>query len=267
VLVLACLTTTAHANSLELVSDAPNGAANGVWWSAFDGASADGTRVIFDTALALTPDDTDGQPDIYERADGVTTRISTGPNGGNDNYENVFKAVSDDGRHVFWVTGEPLVPSDTDGLCYSEAELVTACWDVYERFNGTTTLVSTVPSGGNGDFHSRLRGISKDGTRVFFSTDEPLLPGDADSAAADIYERTGGTTTLLSTGPAGGSAELDAFFKGSSDDGSRVFIQTEERLTSADTDSEADIYERSAGTTTLLSTGSTGGNGAFGSSF
>jgi hypothetical protein len=263
-LVVACLAPAAYGNSLELESDAPNGAANGTWWSSFDGASSDGTRVIFDTAVALTPDDTDGQPDIYERVDGVTTRLSTGPNGGNDNYENIFKAVSDDGRHVFWVTGEPLVPTDTDGLCYSESELIGACWDVYERFNGTTTLVST---GGNGDFHARLRAISNDGTRAFFSTDEPLLSGDADTAAADIYERSGGTTKLLSTGPAGGSAELDAFFKGSSDDGSRVFFQTEERLTSADTDSEADVYERSGGTTTLLSTGSSGGNGAFGSSF
>jgi hypothetical protein len=267
VLALALIVPAAHGNSLELISQAPNGTHNGTWWSSFDGASADGTRVFFDTALALTPDDLDGQPDIYERSNGVTTRITTGPNGGNDNYENVFKAVSDDGRHVFWNTGEPLVPSDTDGLCYSEAELIGACWDVYERFNGTTTLVSTGPSGGNGDFHARLRGISKDGTKAFFATDEPLTSGDGDSASADIYERSGGTTKLLSTGTIGGTAELDAWFKGSSDDGSRVFFQTEEALTSADTDSQADIYERTGTTTTLLSTGTGGGNGAFGASF
>jgi hypothetical protein len=266
-LVLACFVPSAYGNSLELISDAPNGASNGTWWSAFDGASADGTRVIFDTALALTSDDLDGQPDLYERVDGVTTRISTGPDGGNGNYENTFKAISDDGRHVFWVTGEPLVSSDTDGLCYAEAELIGACSDVYERFNGVTTLVSTGPNGGNGDFHARLRGISKDGTRAFFGTDEPLLPGDGDTASADIYERSGGTTKLISTGPVGGTAELDAFFKGSSDDGTHVFFQTEEQLTGADTDSQADVYERSGGTTTLVSTGTTGGNGAFGSSF
>ena len=40
---------------------------------------------------------------------------------------------------------------------------------------GQTTLVSTVPAGGNGAFGAFFRGASTDGTRVFFETDEPLL--------------------------------------------------------------------------------------------
>ena len=43
----------------------------------------------------------------------------------------------------------------------------------------------------------------------------------------------------------------------------RVFFDTEEKLVAADTDAQFDVYERSGGTTTLLSTGPSGGNGSF----
>ena len=58
-----------------------------------------------------------------------------------------------------------------------------------------------------------------------------------------------------------------AFFDGASQDGSRVFIDTIESLAPADTDSSYDIYELSGGQTTLLSTGPSGGNGAFFAAF
>jgi hypothetical protein len=266
-LALACLAPAAYASSLEQVSIGPNSTGNTAIWSSFDGASADGTRIFFDTAESLTSNDTDGYPDIYERSDGTTTLISIGPDGGNGQNEVTFRAASDDGAHVFFQTGEALVAADTDQRCYDQAELYVSCSDVYERTGNTTNFVSTGPTASNGSFQARLRGISRDGLHAFFSTEEQLVAADTDSAF-DVYERTGGTTRLVSTGPAGGNADTPAVFKGCSDDGSRVFIETEEPLTSADTDSQGDIYERTNGsTTTLLSTGTTGGNGAFASSF
>src|SRR5215212_535557 len=68
-------------------------------------------------------------------------------------------------------------------------------------------------------------------------------------------------SALVSTGPAGGNGASGAVFRAASEDGSRVLFQTSEQLVAADTDAAMDLYQRSNGVTTLVSTGSTGGNG------
>ena len=72
---------------------------------------------------------------------------------------------------------------------------------------------------------------------------------------------------LVSTGPAGGNGAADSEFGGASSDGARVFFDTDESLVSADTDTQIDVYERSGGQTTLISTGPAGGNGDFAAGF
>ena len=67
------------------------------------------------------------------------------------------------------------------------------------------------------------------------------MSADTD-AASDVYERAGGETTLVSTGPVGGNGAFGSLFSGASADGTRVYIQTAESLVSADTDTAADIY-------------------------
>ena len=67
------------------------------------------------------------------------------------------------------------------------------------------------------------------------------MSADTD-AASDVYERSGGQTTLMSTGPVGGNGAFESLFSGASADGTRVYIQTAESLVSADTDTAADIY-------------------------
>ena len=182
----------------------------------------------------MTPDTT---IDIYERAGGTTTRISTGPAGGNGYFTNFFRGASEDGTRVLFYTYEPLEAADTDTRL-----------DLYERFGGTTTRISTGPSGGNGNFDvSFRRGASADGTRVFFETQEPLVAGDSDTCpfttgCTDVYERFGGTTTLISTGPAGGNGSFGAGFSGASADGTRVFFETNESLVAGDTNNAQDVY-------------------------
>ena len=88
-------------------------------------------------------------------------------------------------------------------------------------------------------------------------TSEQLVASDSDSAA-DVYERAGGVTTLLSTGPAGGNGAFEAPFRAASLDGSRVFFETEEALVASDNDTSQDVYERAGGVTTLVSTGPVG---------
>ena len=222
---------------------------NGAFDVFYADSSADGTRVLFETDEKLTAADTDSSFDVYERAGGTTTLVSTGSPGGNGAFDVTFHAVSEDGTHVFFETDEQLLPTDTD-----------AQTDIYERFGGTTTQVSTGPAGGNGSFFVAFGGISDAGTSVFFETDEQLVAGDTD-AFYDVYERAGGTTTLRSIGSTGGNANQDAGYRDNSSDGTRVFFQTAEVLEPGDTDAQSDVYQRSAGSTTLISVGPSGGNG------
>jgi len=242
-----------------LISTGPDGG-NGAFGLLFEGASADGSRVFFVTNEQLvTAADTDSSRDVYQRSGSTTTLISTGPNGGNGANAANFQGASADGSRAFFSTDEKLVTAtDSDSAI-----------DLYQREGSTTTQISTGPGTGNGGNVPIFRGASSDGGRVFFTTDEALVtPTDGDTQS-DVYQRSGSTTTLISTGPNGGNGAFPAFFGGASADGSRVFFDTSEKLvTPTDGDTQEDVYQRTNGTaTTLISTGPNGGNGANAANF
>ena len=224
---------------------------NGPFGAELGGISDDGTKAIFTTAESLVATDTDTVQDVYQRAGGVTTLLSVGPNGGNGVSSSTYDGVSQDGSRVFFRTAESLVSTDTDvGI------------DVYERTNASTTTIHSIgPGGGNGGQGASFVGISRDGTKVFIETPERLIasPIDRDSQN-DVYMSSGGTMTMVSPG-GNDTVATNAYFIASSDDGSKVFIRSEEALTAGDTDKYQDIYQFSGGTLTLLSTGPNGGNG------
>jgi hypothetical protein len=230
---------------------------NGANNASFDGASADGSKVFFKTTEQLAAGDVDTDFDTYQRSGGVTTLVSTNTagtaTGANDAF---FDGASADGTKVFFETDEQLDPDDAD-----------TADDIYQRFGGVTTLVSTDTSGNaNGPDTAFYGGTSSDGTKVFFETDEQLAASDLDSGAADVYQRSGGATTQVSTNTAGNAngAGNNASFRGASSDGSKVFVETQESLAGTDTDSKYDDYERSGGATTQVSTNTAGdANGAF----
>ena len=256
---LLALVATASANHSGhvLVTTGPAGG-NGAFDAYWTGTTPDGSRAYFETLESLVAADTDTSYDVYERVGNTTTLISTGPAGGNGAADAYFEGVSADGSKVFFTTTESLVSGvngDTDNQ-----------QDVYQRSAGTTTLISTGPAGGNGNFDAYYDGISADGSHVFFDTDEGLVSGDSDGTA-DVYDRSGGSTIRVSTGPADGNIGSYATFLGASTDGSRVFFDTDEPMVNTDSDIEVDVYERSGGTTTQVSTGPSGGNGAFGANF
>ena len=175
-------------------------------------------------------------------------RLSAGPSGGNGAQAATWQGNSSDGSHVFFETSESLVPADTDSSI-----------DVYDRVGSTTTLLSTGPAGGNGAFNAFFAGASPDGTHVFLYTNELLVSSDTDGSQ-DVYERFAGATTLVSTGPSSTNAPgFTPFFEAVSTNGARVFITTTEKLVAADTNTVTDVYQREAGTTTLVSTGPTVG--------
>jgi hypothetical protein len=220
----------------------------------YQGSTADGSHVYFQTTEILEPSDTDAFLDVYDRSGGATTEVSLGPAGGNGNWDANFSGASADGSKVWFMTREAMVAGDTDGGCEDSLGNPTLqCLDVYERSGGNTTWVS---SGGNGAFEASFAAASQDGSKVFFQSAESLTGNDADGDAQDVFERSGGTTTLVSIGPAGGTGPYSSDLAAISKDGVRVFFATYESLVSEDNDGNwQDVYERYGGETTLISTG------------
>jgi hypothetical protein len=299
--------------AVRLISTGPRQGARYDQHIDFAGISEDGTRAWFVTAESLSPEDRDDgvcgyydfsgirhpSPcgDVYERRGDTTTLISQGPNDPIP-FHMRFVAASPDGLHVVFHTEGPLTPDDTDVIrtCQPDGScdyryykcVLRSCEDFYERFDGTTKLVSTGPAdpqesrayvvGSNPDFE----GMTEDGSQIFFSTYVPLVAEDGDNCY-DIYRRAGGATELISTGPADRRCPDVRSSVGFSDDGSRVFFSSGTRLVNEDDDPGCqyfdsdefeyfstpcfDVYERHAGMTTLISVGPNGGNGPYGSFF
>lgn len=245
---------------------------------AYGGSSPDGTHVIFESSDRIGSADEDSSQDVYDWSGGTPALVSTGPTGGNGADPATFPGVvsgvpgiSSDGARVFFETDEQLVGADTD-----------ATGDVYERAGGVTALVSKRDPScepepadcGNSGFPAVFRWISPDepGSAAIVATQESLNPADSDEAS-DVYARAGGeggATTLLSTGSLDANEDVAAKFGAASNDGSRVFFLTTEKLAALDTDSSDDIYSHFEGEASLVSAGDAScapqncGNGEFG---
>lgn len=226
---------------------------NGTMDAGFAGANSGGTRVFFVSEERLAAADTDSSADIYVRdlSDETTALVSAGgsscsPACGNGAFDVALRGIPAGGSHVYFTTAEPLTSADTDSVV-----------DIYSRdlAGEATTLASQGGSGcapacGNGPEVPVFQGSSQDGSRVFFSTDEPLVGADQDSAT-DIYARDlpAGPTRLISGGT---SSTQTASFAAVSANGSDVFFTTAESLLSEDEDAANDVYEWTGGTLTLV---------------
>jgi hypothetical protein len=109
------------------------------------------------------------------------------------------------------------------------------------REGNTTTHVSQGALNGNGAFGVSSTRVSSDGSRVFFTSSEPLASTDTDTEP-DLYLREGNTTTHVSRGAINGNGAFGAFFADASSDGSRVFFTSGEQLANTDTDASQDIF-------------------------
>ena len=194
-------------------------------FSSFRGASSDGSKVFFTTTSswsaatptaprrlrALRRDDDPGLPGPDQRQRRLRRRSSSAPR--------ATARRSSSAPTSSWSAATPTAPTDSTSAPGGRRP-----WS--PRARSTATAPST-PS---------FSGASSDGSKVFLNTDEQLVSGDTDSDA-DVYERSGGTTTLVSQGQINGNGAFDAFFSGASSDGSKVFFDTDEQLVSGDTDS------------------------------
>ena len=229
-----------------LVSDRVAGGADQDQDAVFAGRSADGARVFFVTAEALTTEDGDAARDLYRREGGSTRLLSDRVRSGADAPVNIVSALaSGDGSRAFIVTREPLVDEDTDTAA-----------DLYEHSGDRVHIVSDrvqpgadAPIGVFTTTSAQTIYVSENGGHVLFATSEPLVAADRNSAR-DVYERFGGETRLVSSGStAGHDADVDSLSGG----GSRVFFHTNESLSPDDTDTARDVYQRVGGNTFLMS--------------
>lgn len=240
------------------------GCGNGPNGAVFRGTDETGDRAFFTTFESLIETDADAVADIYARdISAETTTLVSVPGvcppelPAGQNCEPSYGGSSPDGSHVFFETNERLSGSDTD-----------KSQDVYDWSGGAPALASTGPDGGNAESIVTYAGTSGDGSIVYFLTSEQLdTTADTDSAQ-DVYQRSGGETTLASAGESGkGNGNVLASFSGASSSGGTVFFRTAEALTAADLDSSQDVYQRSGEVTTLVSIGPAGGNGSGDASF
>jgi hypothetical protein len=283
-----------EAGSVERVSQGASGCApacgNDGSDANFLGASADGTKVAFESSEPLTGQP-DAKPRIYLRdmskpASETTQLVSpsgTCPEGKSaEECEPSFGGISSDGSRVFFETSAQVTGDDTD-----------KAQDVYAWSGGVVTRASTGPDGGNaeGNANARFAGSLPDGSAVFLETSEQLKPAADTDSSQDIYERNleSEETTLVSQGepacqPAGcgnGSFNAGVVLQDNVPDGvmsgaadTRVFFFTKEKLTAEDTDSAFDVYARElpAGETVRVSRGTAGcepgcGNGSIDAGF
>ena len=81
-------------------------------------------------AVALVATASLAAPALAPAEHSLLERLSTGPLGGNGNFNSYFRGASADGGRVYFVTAEQLVAADTDGGA-----------SIYERSGGVTQLV------------------------------------------------------------------------------------------------------------------------------
>ncbi len=215
--------------------------------SRFLSSTPDGSHAFFQSSMDLAGK-TGPSDGLFDRYHGQTTWLNPLPSDYPVDHPR-WGGSTPDGSHVYFSSERKLTADDQDEHM-----------DLYQRYGDTYKLISgpspTDADCGDayGDCYALFGGVSDDGSKVVFETDQRLDPSDTDSSI-DLYERSGDQFTLLSTGPQGGNGPFNAFTDAVSSDGSKVVFHTKERLVSADEDDQSDVYEWDDGTTRLISTG------------
>jgi hypothetical protein len=231
----------------EATSLTPGGEVQGVL-----GASADGSRVYFVAKKALAAGATEGINNLYLWTEGegfefiaspvtlTSNWVSSGEGG------NVTSRVTPDGMHLAFTANTSLTGYEdgghTEAYLYSAAtgELVCAsCNPIAEPATFNASIA------GSEQHMERLsRNLSDDGSHLFFSTQEALVPQDSNNQV-DIYEydAASGEVALISPGTGG---EATPFYDASTS-GNDVFFITRERLVGVDQDEARDVYDARVG--------------------
>jgi hypothetical protein len=170
-------------------------------------ATHDGAFLVFGTYAQLLPEDTDSAEDIYryDAETGALERVSVGEGGYDANGNNDASDATIQSGFI----------DDSKGA-------------------GANSIFLEHELGG--------RAISEDGSRIVFSTAEPLSPR-ATNGKVDIYEWHNGVLALISTGT-NGEDDTEPVITPSGRD---IFFTTSQGLMAQDADGVPDIYDARLG--------------------
>ncbi len=224
---------------------------HGIW------ASDDGSYEYFETGQQLVPEDWDGASDVYQRHDGQTRLVSTGPDQTLPTPEFPNPAIpetrllgaSPDGATAYFATAEHLTADDT----------AKPTIDIFAWRDGVTTRLTRtvspeeVPGTPWESFDPYSFAGGADEGSIYFTANSPQTPDDTD-ANPDIYRaRPDGTLERLTLLPPGnGPADNYLRLQAVSRDGTRLFVFASRRLAAADHDDAADVYMWSGGRFQLI---------------
>ena len=265
VAVVAALAPRAMAAGHTTLISIDSSGAQGMGNSEIPAISADGRFVAFRSRAYLTPDDINGQTDIFvhDRHRGKTTRVSVSSSGTQANGFSIIYpgGISGDGRIVaFGSDATNLVKGDTNGQ--GDAFM-------HDRLTKKTRRVSVASNGTQGNSGSGSPVVSADGRAVAFpSTASNLVRGDTnDVEDAFVHDLATHQTTRVSRASNGQQGNGPSYGPDMSGDGRFVaFASDADNLVPGDTNGAMDIFvhDRTTHDTFLVSVTSSGvqANGA-----
>jgi hypothetical protein len=261
----------------EVVDGSPTGNASNPEGSTIDWAmsSQDGNRTYFVSPERLTQDAPADGPKLYERdvAEG-RTRLVAGPLdeydiGGTDDAglpeegRILARGVRDLSLRGIRVTPQGVVfmsktpfagsPADTESSVFmwtrdgGLVQIGKPDADAPASPTGPASILAHNSSGEQLGASNELapirggRGVSDDGSQVFFWTGQSLTAQDTDGGYSDVYRWTKGEGVRLVTPP--GREPYEAGYIDNSADGTKVYFNTSEGVLSSDADPNAsDVY-------------------------
>lgn len=218
------------------------------------GTSDDGSYVYFrDNRRHVPGKGVDGSSNLYLWHDGTIHFIATDNSVTTAEFDANHKTnrMAPDGRSFVFASTEPLTG-------YDNVDAVTGTPDsevfLYNADSQALTCVSCRPDGSRPTGRATLpiapvnapinpqRTVTDDGRRVFFDSEDALVPSDV-NGRNDVYQWEGGAVHLISSG----RSNDDSFFAASSSSGDDVFFVTREKLVGPDTDEHLDMYDARVG--------------------
>jgi hypothetical protein len=220
------------------------------------GIGEEGASVYFVAGASLTSNarpgagqPSPGQENLYVARQGTLTFIATLSSEDYGDWANDFAErtaeVTPDGDQLAFVSSDPLTGYDNADLNTGKPDAEVFLYDA-----GVETLrcVSCNPSGElpigpasvptpKGTEHLP-RYLSEDGQRVFFDSNDALLPA-ASNGLQNVYEYENGAIHLISSG----TSDEDSILADASANGDNVFFTTNAQLVPEDQDESFDMYD------------------------
>ncbi len=185
----------------------------------------DGRFIVFasDSENLIGLVDQNFSTDVYLRDTlaGTTTRVSVATDGTEGDLESFGGSISDDGRYVAFVSNASNFDINDSGV-YTDVF-------VRDRTAVTTTRITALAGGDEGDLDSTNVAISGNGAVVAFDSDAGNLVATPDTNdTSDVYAApaAGGTIQRISVGTTGEDSDDYSFVTGLSDNGRFVLFQS-----------------------------------------